>query len=417
MATLLSGFRALDLTEETGYFCGYVLAKLGIEVIKVERPGGDPGRLIGPFYGDVPGKERSLNWFVRNANKKGITLNIETEKGRELFKRLVMKSDFLVESFSPGYLDSLGLGYAELSRLNPRLIMTSITPFGTEGPYKEYVASDLTIMALSGVSSLIGPMDKPPSRLPGDMSYCFAGGHAAVATLVAHYHRELTGEGQQINASLLEGLIQLYWRTPWQWENDRVLVLREDYFRSADGSLNRESSFPCFWQCKDGKVLFYPGFGASRALSTPKELVQWMIEDGVDVGDLAEVDWERFDASMLTPERIQDWTNAINRFLAKHTRQELFEQSMVRKLGMSPVLNVPEVLEHEQLEARSYWQEVEHPELGRKVLYPGHLFLASETENQKPERAPHVGEHNEQVWQEVGLSPQEMLSLKEAGII
>ena len=156
-----------------------------------------------------------------------------------------------------------------------------------------------------------------------------------------------------------------------------------------------------------------------RSLLGPAAVVQWMIEDGVEVGELAEIDWEAFDPSILTPERIKSWTSIISGFFVKHTRQEIFEQAMARKLiSVSPVLDIPEVLEHEQLEARGYWQEAEHPELGRKVLYPGHLFLASETENQKPERAPHTGEHNESVYeQELGLSAQEITSLKEAGII
>ena len=418
MATLLSGLRALDLTDETGYFCGQMLAKLGVEVIKVERPGGDPGRLIGPFYEDVPDKEKSINWFAANANKKGITLNIEDEKGQELFKRLVKGADFLLESFSPGYLDSLGLGYAELSRINPGLIMTSITPFGSEGPYKDYESSDLITMALSGVMSLIGTMEGPPSRIAGDVTYFVAGGYAALGTLGAYHHRELSGEGQQVTTSLLESLMQHYWVTPWVWENDKVLRLRGDYFRDADGNISQEGGFPRLWQCKDGKVWFSLTFAGARRLLSPNALIQWMIEDGMEVGELAEINWEEFDPAMMTPERTQNWFGIISRFFARRTRQELFEEGMVRDVRVGPVLDVPEVLKNEQLETRGFWQEVEHPELRQKVFYPTHLFLASETENQSPKPAPHVGEHNEWLYgHELGLSAQEMTSLKEAGII
>jgi crotonobetainyl-CoA:carnitine CoA-transferase CaiB-like acyl-CoA transferase len=212
--------------------------------------------------------------------------------------------------------------------------------------------------------------------------------------------------------------MQVFYRTPWQWENDKVLVLRGDSFRDVDGNIKQEGTFPRFWQCKDGRVFFALTFSGARTLMVPKDLVQWMIDDGVDVGELAEIDWDAFDPSILTPERIESWTSIIGGFLTKHTRQELFEQGMARKVGIGPVLDIPEVLKNEQLEARNYWQEAEHPEPGQKVLYPGHLFLASETENQKPERAPHVGEHNEGVYgQEMGLSAQEIASLKEAGII
>ena len=123
-------YRVLDLTDENGLLCGKLFADLGADVIKVERPGGDPARNIGPFYKDVPDPEKSLFWFAYNTGKRSITLNIESSNGQQLLKRLVKSADFLVESFPPGYMDKLGLGYRALSELNPRLIMTSITAFG-----------------------------------------------------------------------------------------------------------------------------------------------------------------------------------------------------------------------------------------------------------------------------------------------
>lgn len=123
-------YRVLDLTDEKGLLCGKLFADLGADVIKVERPGGDPARNIGPFYKDIPDPQKSLFWFAYNTGKRSITLNIESSDGQQLLKRLVKSADFLVESFTPGYMDKLGLGYQALSQLNPRLIMTSITAFG-----------------------------------------------------------------------------------------------------------------------------------------------------------------------------------------------------------------------------------------------------------------------------------------------
>jgi crotonobetainyl-CoA:carnitine CoA-transferase CaiB-like acyl-CoA transferase len=128
--TLLAPYRALDLTDEKGLLCGKTLADMGADVIKVERPGGDPARRIGPFYHDEPDPEKSLYWFACNTNKRGITLNIETTDGQEIFKRLVKTADFVIESFDPGYMSSLGLGYPDLEKINPKIIMVSITPFG-----------------------------------------------------------------------------------------------------------------------------------------------------------------------------------------------------------------------------------------------------------------------------------------------
>jgi len=117
--TLLSCYRALDLTDEKGFLCGRILGDFGVDVVKIEPPGGDPSRNIGPFYHDIPDPEKSLYWFAYNANKRGITLNIETADGRDIFKRLVKTADFVIESFPPGYMDSIGLGYETLSHINP----------------------------------------------------------------------------------------------------------------------------------------------------------------------------------------------------------------------------------------------------------------------------------------------------------
>ncbi|MFC1991996.1 CoA transferase, partial [Chloroflexota bacterium] len=123
---MLSPYRALDLAGETGLMCGKLLGDLGADVIKIERPGGDPARNIGPFYHDEPDPEKSLFWFALNTSKRGITLNIETEEGQEIFRRLVKNADFVIESFSPGYMDGLGLGYRDLEKINPGVILVSI---------------------------------------------------------------------------------------------------------------------------------------------------------------------------------------------------------------------------------------------------------------------------------------------------
>jgi benzylsuccinate CoA-transferase BbsE subunit len=150
MNTAMDAYRVLDLTDDKGHFCAKILGDLGADVLKIERPGGDPARRIGPFYKDDPDPEKNLHWFAYNLNKRGITLDIEKEEGRALFKRLVQKADFVIESFPVGYLERLGLGYETLSALRTRLIMTSITPFGQTGPYKDYQGSDLIGMAMGG---------------------------------------------------------------------------------------------------------------------------------------------------------------------------------------------------------------------------------------------------------------------------
>jgi crotonobetainyl-CoA:carnitine CoA-transferase CaiB-like acyl-CoA transferase len=205
---VLEDCRVLDLSNELGFLCGKILGDLGADVIKVEPPGGDPSRNIGPFYKDIPHPEKSLYWFAYNNNKRGITLNIETNDGRELFKRLIKTADIVVESFAPGYMDGLGLGYSVLSQMtDEKIIMTSITPFGQDGPYRNYKASDIGIMAMSGSMYLLGDPDRPPVRTSIPVSYMWTGAYAALGTLMAFFHRQMTGKGQLVDVerSLVSG--------------------------------------------------------------------------------------------------------------------------------------------------------------------------------------------------------------------
>lgn len=147
---MLSPYRVLDLTDEKAWFCGKLLGDLGADVIKIEPPGGDPGRMTGPFYGNSRGPENSLPWWAYNSSKRGITLDLESQQGRDKLLQLVSGADFLIESFRPGYLDRLGLGYSRLESINPSPIMVSVTPFGPSGPYRDYKGPDIVAWAMGG---------------------------------------------------------------------------------------------------------------------------------------------------------------------------------------------------------------------------------------------------------------------------
>ena len=216
--SLLAPYRVLDLTDEKGLLCGKLFGDMGADVIKIECPGGDPARNIGPFYHDDIDSERSLSWFAFNLNKRGITLNIETDDGRELFKSLVKTADFLIESFPPGYLDQLGLGYASLETINPRIIMVSISPFGQTGPYAHYKAYDIVGMAMGGMMQICGDPDRPPVRITYPQAYLFASAEAVVGAMAAHYYREATGEGQHVDISMQQCIVGLGMTAPAIWE-------------------------------------------------------------------------------------------------------------------------------------------------------------------------------------------------------
>ena len=173
---LLAPYRVLDLTDGRGLLCGKMLADLGADVVQVEPPGGSPARNVGPFYHDTPGAERSLFWWAYCTNKRGITLDIATDDGAALLRRLVANADFLIESGDPGRMASLGLGYPDLQAINPRLVMVSITAFGQDGPYADYQASDIVGMALGGFMHLTGDGDRPPLRVSMPQFYQHGGG-------------------------------------------------------------------------------------------------------------------------------------------------------------------------------------------------------------------------------------------------
>jgi crotonobetainyl-CoA:carnitine CoA-transferase CaiB-like acyl-CoA transferase len=181
----LSDLRVLDLAGPIGVYCGKLLADLGADVIKIEPPAGDPMRGYGPFYEDDPQPEKSLYWWHFNTNKRGITLNITTAEGQALFRRLARDSDIVIESFTPGYLEELGLGYRSLHGLNRGLIMTSVTPFGQEGPYSRFKGADIVGQAMGGIMDQVGFPDRPPYVIGGEIGYWTASTLAADATMLA----------------------------------------------------------------------------------------------------------------------------------------------------------------------------------------------------------------------------------------
>jgi benzylsuccinate CoA-transferase BbsE subunit len=271
--------------------------------------------------------------------------------------------------------------------------------------------------AVTGIMSLIGRMDRPPTRLPGNLSYYLGGAHAALGTMVAFQHRELTGRGQRVSASLFEAFIQVFYRATAIWHNDQIVLLREDFFRGPDGVVQRDGSFPNLWDCSDGRLFYAIDFTLPKTLVAPQALLGWMHEDGYDPGELGLVDWDNFDHTVLTPEVKARWATIIGGFFKRHTMKELFEGGMIRKLGFSVILPLDQVLNHEQLKARNFWHEVEHEEAGCTARYPGHLFLASEAASPRTTPAPRVGEHNAEVFGQLGLEAAEIDSLSAAHVI
>ena len=200
----LTGYRILDLTDSRGAYCTKLLADMGADVIKVEPPDGDVGRNMPPFLNGEPHPEKSLYFLYRNANKRGITLNIESDEGRDILRKLAKSADVLVENYGPGYIESLGIGYDALQSINPKLIMAGITEFGLDGPYRDYKGSNIVDYALSGVMITSGYPGKVPTLLPGTPAYDAASEIADIEILAAIYCRDAIGKGQKIDVSVHE---------------------------------------------------------------------------------------------------------------------------------------------------------------------------------------------------------------------
>jgi crotonobetainyl-CoA:carnitine CoA-transferase CaiB-like acyl-CoA transferase len=413
----LQPYRVLDLTHAIGWTCGKLLAGLGADVIKIEPPGGDAGRRLGPFFRDAPHPERSLPWFAAHTNKRGITLNLDSADGQALWLGLAGNADFVIESFPPGFTDQRGIGFQQVSARNPRLIWTSITPFGPSGPYAHYRASDLVGMAMGGLMSVCGDGDRPPVRIGPPQAYLQAGLQAAVATLLAHHCRLRSGEGQFIDVSMQHAVSWTILPTRQYWDLNRLIIERGGTSR-AFGDQLRRIIFPC----QDGHV-------AVMGVMNAREwgpMVEWMCRDGM-VEDLTDASWailaEHAGPDPLTQAAVTDAElahvyGALGRFFLKHTKAELAEEAQRRRIILFPVHTALDLLEHPQLLARSFFQALEHPELDETLYYPGAPWQLSHTPWQLRRRAPLIGEHNEAIYGgELGLSRAELAVLMAAGAI
>ena len=407
----LGPYRVLDLTDSKGYLCGSVLGGLGAEVIKIEPPGGDGGRKIGPFYHDIEDPEKSLYWFAYNLNKKSITLDLKSQKGQEIFKRLVKTADFVIESFHPGYLNEIGLGYDTLSEINPKIVMTSITPFGQTGPRSQFKGPEIACWASSGYMWLCGYPDKPPVRFTFPQAYLHGSLEAVLGSLMAFRARQITGEGQYVDVSIQESIPFECLNAQASWDMNKVLLSREGAFR-VFGSYRMRYVF----RCKDG-YMFYHMIGGSVGTRGQKAITEWMDNEGFSNDFLRNFDWENFDSGSYNDEMARALEPIFEKFMLTKTKEELFRNAVKMHYIMAPMNDVKDMLDGKQYESRNYWVDVEHPELGDRLTYPGAPFKSNATTWQINRRAPLIGEHNQEIYKQLGISDEEITTLKGTGTL
>lgn len=383
----LGDYTVLDLTVERGWMCGRVLADLGADVVKVEPPGGDPGRRKGLFADPAhPSPEESLSWWFENRGKVGIELDLDHPADRERLLTLVAGADVLVESYEPGWLEARGLGPDALLARNPQLVVTSITPFGRTGPYAHWAATDLTVAATTGEMWLTGDTDRAPVRLSTPQLFLHAGVEAAVHTLVALWHAQLTGRGQHVDVSAqLAGVKCLMNAQAYHLLEGREL------FRMGPNNNVGPGGFRVINPCVDGHAAVLLAAGPIGG-PMMRFLMEWADREGVadplvKDRDFAVINFANEDESFFR--RV---SNTLERLFARHTKAELYQAALEQLLLVAPVYTVADLRVDDQLAFRQYFVDTEQAG-GRTLAWAGPWAKLTATPMDTERRAPTVGEH------------------------
>jgi crotonobetainyl-CoA:carnitine CoA-transferase CaiB-like acyl-CoA transferase len=398
----LSNVKVLEFSDfVSGPYCGKLLANTGAQVIKVEKPGlGDKARSWGPFPDNLPHPEKSGLFLFLNTNKSGITLNVETAAGLKIFKELLKWADVLIEDHSFKEMKALGLGYAAVKKINPSLVMTSITPFGQTGPYKNYKGNDL--IASHSSSEAFGNPDEgvkdppafPPLKVANHAADFMSGLAAAACTLGALIGRRNDGRGRHIDLSKQEALASIT-----RQQLAYYSVMEENPSRE----FGRKKFGGFLYPCKDGYVVIWIG--------PHYHLVVRMMGDP---------DWskeEMFANPLLRNQYIVELNQLITAWTVEHTTEEINNLALEHGVPCSLVRSVKDLASDEQLAFRNFWLEIDHSAAG-KLRYPGAPFKLSATPAAIGRPAPLLGEHNEKVYCEMlHFSREQLVRMRQGGII
>ncbi|AMG90317.1 succinyl-CoA--benzylsuccinate CoA-transferase [Bordetella bronchiseptica] len=371
-AGALSGLRVLDLTDSSEQYCGRLLAQLGADVTLVEPPRGTSTRHRGPFLQGASGPNASLLFNYLNLGKSSVVADLETEQGRATLHALARQADVLIESRAPAENRRLGLDYAALRAVNERLVVTSITPFGQDGPYAGYQGDDLVAMALGGFLYLGGYADREPVGAPGDQALLAAAQFAAVATAIAVWDVErhpADGQGRHIDVSVQES-ISMGLETAVQFAE------LEGTVRRRQGGEQRMAGMGVF-PCKDGQIYYMAGgVGNGRFWQASTE---WLLDEQVPrAAELQAPEW--WDRDFIsTSEAKTRFYEIFTPFSLARTKAELYEQAQQRRLPLCPMNTPADVVESTQLAHRNFFTEAAIPSLRAAFRIPGAPFQMSAT--------------------------------------
>jgi benzylsuccinate CoA-transferase BbsE subunit len=402
----LAGLRVLEVAGPLSEYAGKLLADFGADVVLVEPPAGAARRRLGPFIDDRPEPEFSLSFAYLHTSKRGITLDLDQADGRELFARLAETADVVLDgSGQPGLMNGRGLGYDALAARNPRLVYTAVTPFGSDGPYADYQATDIILMAMGGLLSLGGYANGEPVRAGGEQAVLAAGQFAAVGTMLAVLAAEETGAGQFVDVSAQQAVVMAHENAVQYYDLEKVI-------RHRNGGEVRQAAVGMY-PCQDGYVyLLAKGLGEFW-----KQLVDWLEAEQVEgAASLRDPKWQS-DEFAGSEEGKAEFAEIFARLAQHRTKAQLYETAKRARVPMSPVNNPADLVASPQLAAREFFVTVEHPATGRALRMPGApvRLTASPGRIQRP--APSLGQHNLEVLGDLGLTPDDAGHLAAAGVI
>lgn len=397
----LEGITVIELCGARGHFMGKLMGDMGARVIKIEPMGGSAERQIGPFMDDEPHPDRSLYFWSHNTSKESLEINIEDSEGQKVIKALASTADVVLEDFAPGYLPSLGLGYRDLSDKNQRLVMTSLTAFGQDGPYRDYKSPDIVALAMGGIMHSCGYDDvpgSPPIRPSGDHGNKIASHYGLIGTLAALFNRDFSGKGQYIDASAHEAC-----NSTTEHALPSYLYLGATVFRQTGRHHSATPTPKSLCKTSDGKYLIV--FQLFNNLHSWLSLVGWMAESGMaeDLQEERYKDMARGGSRgmrMATDTTDSDHAfEVVRRFIAAHTSEEIYRGAQKLKFPWGQVRSPEENLDDPHFaEDRQMFTDIPHPEIGKAVSfkYVGRPYRFTESP-WNAFRPPLVGEHTKSI--------------------
>ncbi|HPQ43493.1 MAG TPA: CaiB/BaiF CoA-transferase family protein [Syntrophales bacterium] len=394
MEKMLLGIKVLDLTKNlSGPYCTMMLADMGAEVIKIESlPNGDDARIVPPFI-----KGESAYFISVNRGKKGMTLNLKSEEGKDILSSLIKRSDVLIENFRPGVMERLGFGYDQVQKLNSQLVYTSISGFGQYGPYRDKRAYDMVVQGYGGIMSITGTTDGEPVRVGYSITDLSAGLYAAIATLGALLARHTLGTGQHLDIAMYDCQIALL-------EN---AIVRYGVSGNIPAPLgNRHPSLAPFQAFKAKDSYFTIAVGNEKQFTT--------LCDVLGIKEIAEDD--RFTTNTGRVEHIEELQSILSAIFEEEMKEHWIQVLDDAGIPCGPINTIRDIFESPHTQARGMITEVRHPVAGN-IKTSGSPIKVSGKDVLADDPAPVLGQHNDEILKDLGLQKHEIGLLREIGVI